>query len=62
MLFRSRTVPCIIPHGSGKHNAFVVFSRFFQKSARGAKKHAGYFTSVREIFQLYYFSRGQYIL
>ena len=51
--FRDRPVPCIIPHGSGKYNAFVVFLRFFQKSAQGAKKHAGYFTSVREILQLF---------
>ena len=37
----SRTVPCIIPHGSGKHNAFVVFSRFFQNQRRAQKSTRG---------------------
>ena len=57
----NRAVPCIIPHGSGKHNAFVVFSRFLEISA-GRKKARGVFHQRAGDFSAVYFSRGQYIL
>ena len=48
----NRAVPRIIPHGSGKHNAFVVFSRFF-RNQRGAQKSTRVFHQRAGDFDLF---------